>query len=72
MTRELYEALKALCDMWSQYCGDEYGHACMSAGEHCKVVLDEYKLLKNNNGYGGEVDWDKLKELEKECLSLSK
>jgi hypothetical protein len=64
MTKELYAALEALCDMWNQYCGAEVGHMFMSAGENAADVLDQYSLLKNDNGTGGEVDWDKLKELE--------
>jgi len=64
MTKELYEALEALCMMWEQYCGGDWGHEFMSAGEHCADVLDKYDLLKNDKGTGGEVDWDKFKELE--------
>jgi hypothetical protein len=65
MSKDLYEALEALCDMWNQYCGAEYGHMFMSAGENCADVLDKYNLLKNDNGYGGEVDYEKLNELAK-------
>jgi len=65
MTKELFEALEALCFMWEQYCGDEYGHMCMCAGENCQDVLDKYFLLKNDNGYGGKVDYDKLEEYRK-------
>jgi hypothetical protein len=50
--------------MWNQYCGGEYGHMCMSAGEDCEAVLDKYKLLKNNKPYGGDVDYDRLQELK--------
>jgi hypothetical protein len=66
MTKELHEALSVLCGMWNQYCQMPYGHECMSAGEATAYVLDKYQLLKNDNGYGGEVDWGKLNELEKE------
>lgn len=69
MTKELYEALEALCGMWSQYCGGEWGHSFMSAGENCADVLDKYDLLKNDKGTGGEIDWDKLKELESQIKS---
>lgn len=64
LEKEVVNVLDALCDMWNQYCGDKYGHMCMSAGENAANVLDKYKLLKNDNGYGGEVDWDKLTELK--------
>jgi hypothetical protein len=68
MTKELYEALEALCDMWNQYCGGKWGHSFMSAGENCAYVLDKYGLLKNDKGTGGDVDFDKLKELEKQII----
>lgn len=65
MTKELFEVLDALCGMWNQYCQPPSGHMCMCAGEATADVLDKYQLLKNDNGYGGEVDWDRLNELEK-------
>ena len=65
MNKELFIALEALCDMWNQYCGGKWGHDFMSAGENCADVLDTYGLLKNDNGTGGEVDYDKLEELRK-------
>lgn len=65
MNKELFEVLESLCDMWNQYCGGEWGHSFMSAGEGAADVLDKYKLLKNDTGYGGEVDWDKLEEYRK-------
>ena len=64
MTKELHEALSALCKMWDQYCQMPWGHECMSAGEATADVLGKYQLLKNDNGYGGEVDWERLNELE--------
>jgi hypothetical protein len=64
MTPELFEALEALCDMWNQYCGSKWGHEFIRAGENCADVLDKYKLIKNDNGTGGEVDWDRLNELK--------
>jgi hypothetical protein len=66
MTKELFEALSALCYMWDQYCPPTCGHMCMSAGEETEEVLDKYDLLINKDKcpYGGEVDWDRLKELE--------
>jgi hypothetical protein len=66
MTKELFEALSALCGMWDQYCGSEWGHECMSAGEATQDVLDKYQLLKTDTGFGGKVDWERLSELEKE------
>lgn len=68
MTKELFEALSALCEMWNQYCPCPGGHMCMSAGEATEELLDRYDLLINKDKcpYGGEVDWDRLSELEKE------
>jgi len=65
MNEDLFEALEALCDMWNQYCGGEWGHDFMSAGEGCADVLNKYKLLKNDKGTGGEVDYERLEELRK-------
>lgn len=65
MNKELFEALDALCDMWSQYCDGPSGHMFMSAGENAADVLDKYGLLMNDNGTGGEVNYDKLEELRK-------
>lgn len=62
MTKELYKALEALCMMWEQYCGDEWGHMCMSAGEHTEEVLDKYNLLINQKGYAADVDWVQLEK----------
>lgn len=64
MTRELYEVLESLCEMWNQYCGGEWGHSFMSAGEGCMDVLEKWSLLKNTTACTGEVDWDKLQEYE--------
>ena len=50
MNEKLYDALEALCMMWEQYCGDECGHYCMSAGERTDEVLDRYNLLINRKG----------------------
>lgn len=69
MTKELFEALEALCDMWSQYCNGKWGHMFMSAGENAADVLDKHNLLKNDNGCGGEVDYDRLEELRKTVIS---
>jgi len=66
MEKELFEVLESLCDMWDQYCPQPYGHMCMSAGEGAEEVLFKYGLLKNDTGYGGEVDWDKLEEYRKQ------
>jgi len=66
MTKELFEALDALCSMWSQYCPQPYGHSCMSAGENALDVLSGHGLIKNEHGWGGEVDYDKLEELKKQ------
>ena len=65
MNIKLIEALEALCMMWEQYCDGEWGHMCMSAGETCEMVLDEYGLLIPTGGYGNKVDWEKLNELKK-------
>lgn len=60
MTKELYESLEALCYMWEQYCGDEAGHCCMSAGECAEEVLDRYELLIHGRGYEARVNYEKL------------
>lgn len=65
MNKELFEVLEALCGMWNQYCGGKWGHEFMSAGEDTADVLDKYKLLKNDTGTGGEIDWDILEEYRK-------
>jgi hypothetical protein len=66
MTQELFDVLDALCSMWNQYCQPPGGHMCMSAGEATEEVLDRYDLLKDKDkSYGGEIDWNKLNELEK-------
>jgi hypothetical protein len=68
MTVELFEALESLCDMWGQYCGGEYGHSFMSAGEGAMDVLEKYGLLKNATVCAGDIDWDKLEELRKQIV----
>jgi len=65
MNKELFDALEALCMMWTQYCDTEWGHECMSAGEHAEEVLDRYGLLIHVGGYEAHVDDDKLEELRK-------
>lgn len=69
MTKELFEALEALCGMWGQYCDGPSGHCFMTASEDAADVLDKYGLLINDNGTGGEVDYDKLEELRKTISS---
>ena len=66
MTQELYDALEALCMMWEQYCGGEWGHMCMSAGEHTEEVLDKYGLLIHIQGYESKINDEKLLELRKQ------
>jgi hypothetical protein len=68
ITKELFEALSALCSMWDQYCQPPLGHMCMCAGEETEEVLDKYDLLINKDKcpYGGEVDQERLMALEKE------
>ena len=68
MNEKLFEALDALCMMWEQYCGDEWGHMCMSAGENAEHVLTQYNLLIYKEGYQREVNWDKLEELKREIV----
>lgn len=68
MNKELFEALEALCGMWNQYCPMPYGHMFMVAGENASDVLDKYGLLKNDNGAGGEVNYEKLEELRKTVI----
>lgn len=71
MTKELFEALEALCMMWEQYCGEwEYSHMCMSAGENCEEVLDKYNLLIPTKGYGNKVNYEVLEELRIKCNEI--
>jgi len=65
MTQELFDALDALCSMWSQYCEGEAGHCCMTAGENCEDVLDRYNLLIPTKVYGNDVNYERLEELRK-------
>lgn len=44
----LDEALDALGSMYEQYCGDEYGHMFMSAGEGASDVLEKYGKYRFN------------------------
>jgi len=67
MTRELCEALDALCSMWDQYCSGDWGHECMSAGEEAEFILDKYALLIHGKGYKSDVDWDRM-ELIKQSI----
>ena len=68
MNKELYDALEALCSMWEQYCGGEWGHECMSAGEHAEEVLDKYNLLTNRKGYAADINYI---QLEKYLIALN-
>ena len=68
MNKKLIEALEALCLMWEQYCGDQWGHMCMSAGENAEDVLSQYGLLIFKEGYEREVNWDRLEQLKKEII----
>lgn len=61
MTKELLEVLEALCGMWEQYCGGEWGHEFMSAGEEAEEVLEKYDLLIHVKGVQQKVDEEKLK-----------
>jgi len=65
MTKELFEVLDALCDMYNQYCSPPGGHMFMSAGENAEEVLSKYGLLKNENAQSAEVDFDQLEKLRK-------
>ena len=62
MEEEKKELLYALAQMYSQYCGDEAGHECMSAGEHAQEILERAGVLTGTNGWGGNgtIDWKKL------------
>ena len=62
MNKELYEALQSLCGMWEQYCGGEWGHECMRAGEQAKKVLDNYHLLINEKGWAADIDHIQLEK----------
>lgn len=69
MNQELFEALEALCDMWSQYCGDEWGHSFMTAGENTQDVLDKYGLLTpSGNGIQCYINYEKLEEYRKSII----
>jgi hypothetical protein len=50
--------------MWDQYCSDEYGHRCMSAGQNTEIILDRYGLLIHKDRYEAEVNWNMLETLK--------
>lgn len=49
-TRELKEALIALACMYDQYCGDNYGHDFMCAGESAIEIIENYGLGNEKDG----------------------
>lgn len=58
--------LVSLAWMYEQYCGDNYGHNFMGAGEDAIEILESY-------GLGNEVDGindKKLDKLEKQLYKL--
>lgn len=59
MSDELKEALVALGWMYHQYCGDNYGHNFMGAGEGAIEVLEKYGLADEIKGVN-EIELDKL------------
>ena len=56
---ELREAVVALGFMYSQYCGPNFGHDFMGAGESAIEVLEKYGLGNERDGVD-EIALDKL------------
>lgn len=50
LTKEEARMLIALAWMYDQYCGDNYGHDFMSAGEECIEILEGYGLGNEKDG----------------------
>jgi hypothetical protein len=62
MTEELKRALLDLAGMYGQYCGDNYGHNHMGAGEHAIETLEKYGLGNERDG----IDDEAVERLEEE------
>lgn len=50
MSEELRKALIALAWMYDQYCGDNFGHNFMGAGEDAIEILENYGLGDERKG----------------------
>jgi len=59
MSKDLKESLVALGFMYAQYCGPNFGHSFMSAGEQAIEVLEKYGLGNERDGVD-EIALDKL------------
>ena len=60
LKQALTAALLSLADMYDQYCGDNYGHAFMGAGEGAIEILENYGLADEVHG----VDWEAYEAFE--------
>lgn len=58
----LTEAIIALADMYDQYCGDNFGHDFMGAGENAIEILEKYGLGDERKG----VDQVALEKFERQ------
>lgn len=63
MTKELFESLNALCEMWEYYLGDKSFYKNPVA-ENAKELLDKYELLDNEIFSRSKVDWVKLEKIK--------
>lgn len=61
LTAELKDALVALGRMYQQYCGPNFGHNFMGAGEYAIDVLEKYGLGDERNGVN-KIALDKLEQ----------
>lgn len=61
-SKQIKELLVALGWMYEQYCGDNYGHNFMGAGQYAIEVLEKYGLGDEVKG----VDTSKLDRIERE------
>lgn len=62
MNPELRQALIALAWMYEQYCGPNFGHHYMNAGEDAIAILEKYGLGNEKDG----IDHEALTELERQ------
>jgi hypothetical protein len=61
MSKKEKQLLIALAWMYEQYCGDNFGHDFMSAGEGAIELLENYGLGNEKDG----VFINKVEELER-------
>lgn len=66
LTKETARMLISLAWMYEQYCGSNYGHDFMSAGEDCIEILEDYGLGNEIKG----INHKRLDSLEKYFRTL--